>query len=249
MWWQANVMPLYKGKGPKSYASSYRPVCLIDVACKLLKRLISDQIWYLWVANKLLCNEQHGFFPGRSTVTNLVTVDSIIADYMNKRHPVDVILLEFSRAFDKVRHDILISKLSSTGISAQPLDWITDFLSNRSQTVIYSDSVSAPISVTSGFIQGSVFGPLLFVSCISDLSEQASHCDVFLFAYDSNAIGAAPDSHEQDFVQQDLNSIGSWSEANHLPLSIDKCMCIHYELYNKKRSYSKHHDQEHRSMC
>ena len=123
-----------------------------------------------------------------------------------------------------------------------------DFLSNRTQTVIYRDSVLAPISVTSGVIQGLVLGPLLFVGFISDLPEQASHCDILLFADDSIAIGAAADSRE-DLVQQDLNSIESWTEANHIPLSIDKCMCIHYGLHNKKRSYSingtkiKHNDQ------
>ena len=152
MWRQVNVMPLYKGEGTKSCASSYHPVCLTDVACKLLERLISDQIRHFWVVNKLLCNEQHGFLPGWSTVTNLVTADSIIADYLNNRHPVDVTLLDFARDYDKVRHYILISKLSNLGISAQPLDWITDFLSNRTQTVIYNDSMSAPINVTSGVI-------------------------------------------------------------------------------------------------
>ena len=72
---------------------------------------------------------------------------------------------------------------------------------------------------------------------INDLPEQASHCDVILFADDSKAIDAATDSHEQDLVRQDLNSIGR-SEANYLPRSIDKCMCIHYGLHNKKRSFS-----------
>ena len=80
-----------------------------------------------------------------------------------------------------------------------------------------------------------MLGLLLFVGFINDLPEQALHCDVLLFADDSKVIGAAVDSHEQDLVQQDPNSIGSWSEANHLPLSIDKCMCIPY-LHNKKRS-------------
>ena len=161
MWRQTNVIPSYTGKRPKSCASSYRPVFLTDVACKLLECLILDQIRYFWVANKLLFNEQHDFLPGRSMVTNLVTADSIIADYLNKCHPVDVIFLDFARAFGKVRHNILISKLSSLGISA-PLDWITDFLCKRTWKVIYSDSVSAPISVTSGIIQSSGLGPLLF---------------------------------------------------------------------------------------
>ena len=129
---------------------------------------------------------------------------------------------------------------SAALVFQQPLDWITDFLSNRTQTVIYSDSVSAPISVTSGVIQGSVLGPLLFVGLINYLPEQASHCNVILFTDDSKAIGAAAENHEQDLVQQDLNSVGSWSEVNHLPLSIGKCMCIYYGLHNKKRSSSRH---------
>ena len=66
-----------------------------------------------------------------------------------------------------------------------------------------------------------MLGPLLFVSFINDLPEQASHCDVLLFADDSNAIGTDAESHEQDLVQQDLNSFGSWSEANNVPLYID----------------------------
>ena len=208
------------------------------MACKLLERLISDRIWYFWVASKLLSNEQHSFLPGRSTVTNLVTTDLIIANYLNKRHPVDIVLPNFARAFDKVWHDILINKLSSLGISSLSLDWIMNFLSNRTQTVIYKNSVSAPISVTSWVIQSSELGPLLCVDFISDFPEQASHCEVLLYADDSKTIGAAADSYEQGLVQQDLNSIGSWSEANHLPLSIDKCRCIYYGLHNKKRSYS-----------
>ena len=137
-----------------------------------------------------------------------------------------------------IRSNTTSIKLSSLGMSAQLLDWITDFLSNRTQIVIYSDSVSTPFSVTSRVIQDSVLGPLLFVGFINDLPEQTSHCGILLFVNDSKAIGAAADSHEQDLVQQDLNLIGSWSETNHLPLFTDKCMFINYRLHNKKSSYS-----------
>ena len=136
-------------------------------------------------------------------------------------------------------HNILISKLSSLGISAQPLDWITDFLCNRTQTVIYSDLVSTlSASFRESLHEGSVLGSLLFVDIIDDLPEQALHCNVILFADDFKAIGDAADSNEQGLVQQDLNSIGSWSEAHYLPLSIDKCMSIHFGLQYKKRSNS-----------
>ena len=238
MWRLAKVVPLFKGKGQKSCVSSYRPISLTDVACKLLERLVADQIKTFWTVNNFICKEQHGFLQRRSTVTNLVTSDSIIADCLNDHVPVDVILLDFARAFDKVRHDILISKLKRLGISAKPLEWITDFLSNRTQSVAYDGALSIPAHVTSGVVQGSVLGPLLFVGFINDLPKQASHCDIQLFADDSKAIGAAANSHEQDLIQCDLDSIEHWSRVNCLPLSIDKCACLHYGLHNKRRSYT-----------
>ena len=80
-----------------------------------------------------------------------------------------------------------------------------DFLSSRMQAVIYSDSVSASISVTSGVIQGSVLGQLLFTGFINNLSEQASHCGVLLFADNSKAINAAADSHEPCLAGSQFN--------------------------------------------
>ena len=131
MWRKANVLSLYKGKGSKTSASSYRPISLIDISWKLLERLIAELIQYFWTSNNLLCAEQHGFIPYRSTVFNLIAYDSIVANYMNKYHACNVILLDFIRAFDKVPHSVIKQKAANLGIITQTLNWITNFLSER----------------------------------------------------------------------------------------------------------------------
>ena len=91
--------------------SSYRPISLTAVACKVLERLVADQMRHYLESSSLLCNEQHGFVPNRSTVTNFLQCDTIIANHLNERKVCDVFMLDFKRVFDQVSHAILISKL------------------------------------------------------------------------------------------------------------------------------------------
>ena len=117
----AHVTPLYKGKGDKTVPASYRPISLTDVGCKLLERLIVNEIQQYWADHVLLCKEQHGFVPHRSTVSNLLQFDDLVAGHLNNNIPCDVIKLDFSRAFDKVEHPILLSKLKNRKIDGRIL--------------------------------------------------------------------------------------------------------------------------------
>ena len=99
-WKEALVIPLYKGKGPKNCASSFRPISLTVVACKVLERIFVSQVRSYLIDNNMICEEQHGFLPQKSTVSNLVACDSAVADKLNCGQPCDVILLDFTRAFD-----------------------------------------------------------------------------------------------------------------------------------------------------
>ena len=104
---------------------------------------------------------------------------------MNKHYACDVILLNFTRAFDKVLHCIIKQKLANLGIVTQPLDWITYFHSERTQVVPRGGAASAPVPVTSGVIQGLIVGPLLFDAFISNMPEQVTTCDVILYTVDA----------------------------------------------------------------
>ncbi len=136
-WRMAKVIPLYKGKGDRTDSASYRPISLTAIACKVLERLVVDQLRLFLTDNTLLCSQQHGFLPKRSTTTNLLQCDSIIAQHFNNGSGCDIILLDFAKAFDKVSHAILLSKLSLFGIEGGLHNWVADFLRERSQVIHY----------------------------------------------------------------------------------------------------------------
>ena len=147
-WRLAHVTPLYKGKGDKTTPSAYRLISLTDVECKLLERLIACEIRLYWTQHGLLCKEQHGFVPHRSTVSNLLQSDALIANYLNDSVPCDVFLLDFSRAFDKVEHHTQIDKLRGLNIAGGLLRWLENFLQKRVQCVVYNGAVSLPKPVS-----------------------------------------------------------------------------------------------------
>ena len=136
-----------KGKGDtyfqkriKGKASNYRPVSLTSVACKLLESIIRDKITEHLIRNKLINTSQHGFTKNMSCQTNLLEFMDFITKCIDQGDPVDVIYLDFSKAFDKISHSKLALKLKAHGIRGKLLSWITDWLTNRSQVVCVNGS-------------------------------------------------------------------------------------------------------------
>ena len=110
--------------------------------------------------NNILSLRQHGFRPGLSCDTQLITAVHDWADTLNRKGQVDLVLLDFSKAFDKVAHGRLEVKLSHYGVKGKTLDWVRAFLSDRKQQVAVGGSQSKWSDVTSGVPQGSVLGSI-----------------------------------------------------------------------------------------
>ena len=119
---------------------------------------------------------------------------------MPLRGNILLILLDFSKAFDKVSHEKLLFKLHHCGVRGQVLNWIKAFLSNRSQTVVLESEKSSQVTVTSGVPQGSVLGSILFLGFINDLPEHIKS-KVRLFADDTAVYLAVPNLEHAQILQ------------------------------------------------
>ena len=159
-WVEANVAPVFK-KGDWHYPANYRPISLTCVCAKLLEHIICKQIMSHFSENKILTPVQHGFRSKHSQL--LITTDEFIQNFGSKTQ-TDVVVLDFSKAFDVVPHQRLLHKLDHYGIRGTTLNWIQNFLTNRTQKVVVDGSSSESARVRSGVPQGTVLGPLLFVT-------------------------------------------------------------------------------------
>jgi len=197
-WKSANISAIYK-KGKKNEVSNYRPISLTCIACKVMETLVRDKIMEYFVLNKLFTDKQFGFLKGRSTVTQLLHIMEQWTKLLETGGRIDVIYTDLEKAFDKVPHRRLISKLRSYGIDEQLVSWIEAFLIHRKQRVVVNGTTSEWEEVLSGIPQGSVLGPLLFIIYINDVVEACGdRVNVFLFADDAKIYNYI--AHQQDEV-------------------------------------------------
>ena len=146
-WKEALVTPLFK-KGDKSTHSNYRPVSLTSICSKVLEHIIHSHIMKHLNKHQILTDHQHRFRASRSCESQLLITINNIAKSMNTGEQLDAILLDFSKAFDKVPYQRLLLK-RHCGIRGNLLDWIEDFLSERTQRVLVEGQHTSSAKVTS----------------------------------------------------------------------------------------------------
>ena len=224
-WKEANIIPLFK-KGSRNKSENYRPVSLTSVICKLLERLIKDHMVDFLVKHKLLNSSQHGFLKARSCLTNMLCFLEEITKWIDVGSPVDIIYLDFQKAFDKVPHQRLLLKLKAHGIGDSITDWIEQWLTDRRQRVVVDGEVSNWKSVLSGVPQGSVLGPILFLIYINDLDDSITS-NVLKFADDTKLFRKVNTDGDKQHLQNDLDRLVKWSEKWQMLFNFGKCKCLH----------------------
>ena len=192
---------------------------------KILKKIVKKQLVSYLDLNQCLHAAQHGFICGRSTDTNMLACDAIIADCIDAGHPYDIIFFDFAKAFDKVPHARVITALCDVGRCGTALSWFANFLSGRTRQVKIDNCVSSSCCVTSVVVQGSNNGPALFNTFIEKLIRRVK-LPGLAFADDYKMI-ADVGLLTQAEVQRAVNEVADWSDEVKIPLSVEKCSVLH----------------------
>ena len=235
----AHIIPIFKS-GHRGVAANYRPIALTSQLIKIFEKIVRNNMVSYFEENKLFNTSQHGFRRGRSCLSQLLTYFENVLTRLEENRCVDVIYLDFSKAFDKVDHLILLEKLRLLGITGKLYNWIRSFLLDRSQSVMVNGFLSDPVHVKSGVPQGSVLGPLLFLVLISDIDEHILHSFLSSFADDTRVGKSVANEEDVDKLQEDLAKIYSWASKNNMKFNEDKFELIQFGLsllLHEKRTY------------
>ena len=234
-WKVANVVPIFKS-GKNNMADNYRPISLTSVVVKTLERLIHKHIMKYLIDFQLLNDNQHGFRPSRSCVTQLLQLVHEWLQALDKLGSIDAVFLDFAKAFDKVSHAHLLYKLECNGIKGQILTWLRDFLTSRKQRVVIEGQASDWLNLTSGVPQGSILGPLLFLVYINDLPYSVT-CNADSFADDTVLHRHIANGSDCDLLQEDLTSASDWCKSWLVTLKTQKCEVLHISRKNDPVRY------------
>ena len=230
-WCDANVAPIFK-KGARDDCNNYRPISLTSCVCKLFERLVHKKLIHYLTENKLLYRSQHGFLPRRSTLSSLLSFTEMVSRAVENGLYVDVIYIDFAKAFDSVPHSRLLMKIQHLGVCGDLLMWIRQFISGRRQRVIAKGASSSWMPVLSGVPQGSVLGPLFFLIFINDIDQCFKNSKIFKFADDIKIVSTSAQSkndiHASLSLQEDLARLDSWCSRWLLDVNLSKCKVLHF---------------------
>ena len=234
-WKTANVAPIHKS-GSKESEKNYRPISLTSIPCKMIEHIILRNL--LEKVDKALHHRQHGFRSGLSCETQLCATMHDILSTIDNEVSVHAAVLDFTKAFDRVPHALLIQKLSKIAdIDEYLVRWVHNFLTNRTQRVVLDGCRSDPLPVTSGVPQGSVLGPVLFLIYINDLPDCVD-CSVGLFADDTLLYQAITNQSDVMKFQQNLNSLSTWTKTWGMDFNLTKSKIIAFKQKLPVPSYT-----------
>ena len=201
----------------------------------LLKETMVEHL----VRNKLIRPTQHGFMANKSCTTNLLDYMEQVTAALDRGKSVDVVYLDFAKAFDKVPHGRLIQKMEAHGFGGRILRWVAAWLKNRTQKVVLNGSSSKSVPVTSGVLQGSVLGPVLFAIYINDIDATITKLAsiILKFADDTKVGREISEAADAQKLQECLDRLCTWATTWGMEFNVSKCHVLLFGQLNPRHKY------------
>ena len=180
----------------------------MPICGKVLERILYNSIFEFFIQNSLITPNQSGFKTGDSCINQIISITHEIYKLFDDGYEVRGVFIDISKAFDIIWHQGLPYKLRQNGISSELLNILTNFLDNRTQRIILKGQYSSWANVEAGVSQGSILGPLLFLSYINDLPDNLAS-NPKLFADDTSLFSVIKNVDASNIgLNNDLKKIG-----------------------------------------
>jgi Reverse transcriptase (RNA-dependent DNA polymerase) len=216
-WHYAIVTPIPKIPKPTSLAD-YRPISVTPILSRMLEKIIVNQLIRPALPKDLLI-DQFAFKPTGSTTSALTYFMHRVTAMLETSSYVRCLLIDFSKAFDVINHDILIAKLKSLNLEPNVFKWVTSFLSNRYQATKANGEISSFRPISKGVVQGSAIGPLLFTIMASDLKALSPKNDLWKYADDTTLL--TPELTDVQ-LETEFAHVQGWALLNKMVINLAK---------------------------
>ena len=235
-WKIARIVPIPKTDCPSTSTSGYRPISVLPIISKVLEQHVKELIDDYVANNAPISKYQWGFMHQRSSTSALISVTHDWHCSLDSGKEVCIVFFDVKKAFDSVPHIPLLQKLSEAGLDPFLLRWIENYLTKREQFSVVNGYSSNPLQVLSGVPQGSVLGPLLFITYINDVVNQIlPDSSINLFADDIALYKTINAPEDYIGLQEDITAVARCLHSKSLDLNASKCC---YLFLSRKKTCS-----------